>query len=105
MKDFDYEFDFGFTAVTEEEVKNSVDVYSDVVLWKARAEKERQDKEKMFSMIMPLLNNLRRNPESEYIHWKDRDVKIKEFGEKLTDIVLGAESWDEVDSYFTGKKK
>ena len=105
MKDFDYEFDFGFTAVTEEEVKKSVDVNSDIALWKARAEKERQDKEKMFRMIMPLLNNLRKNPDSEYIHWKDRDVKVKEFGEKLSDIVLGAESWNEVDSYFTGKKK
>ena len=105
MKDFDFNFDFGFNTVPEEEVKNNIDVYSDVVLWKTRAEQEREDKTKLYMMIMPLLNNLRRNPDSEYIHWKDREAKIKEFSEKLSGIVLGAESWDEVDSYFTEKKK
>ena len=103
MKDFDYNFDFGFSVVSEEELKNNVDVTSDVELWKQRAHEEREAKTALYAMIMPLLQNLRKNPKSEYILWKDREEKIREFAEKLTEIALGQEDWDGFD--FTNQKK
>lgn len=90
---YDFDFDFGFSAVSEEEIKTSVDVTSEVELWKKRAEEEREAKKALYVMIMPLLQNLRKNPDSEYIYWKDRDSKIRQFSEKLTEIAQGQEEW------------
>jgi hypothetical protein len=33
---------------------------------------------------MPLLNNLQKNPEKEYILWPDRHNKVEQFRDKLT---------------------
>ena len=38
---------------------------------------------------MPLLNNLEKNPEREYILWPGRDKKIKQFRTKLKNIYEG----------------
>jgi hypothetical protein len=39
-------------------------------------------------MIKPLLNNLAKNPEKDYIHWpgKLRSKKIEEFSDKLDEV-------------------
>jgi hypothetical protein len=93
MKNFDYDFDFGFSAVDEKDIKNNLDLDSEVEMWETRARQEREAKRVLFSMIMPLLKNLRKNPDSEYIHWKNRDSKIQEFGNKLSEIALDNEEW------------
>jgi len=76
MKEDD--FDFGFT--TEEDVtftlRNDVDDY------KSRMEK-------LYNTIVPLLNNLEKNPDQEMIKWPNRDKKIKEFKLKLKNIIEG----------------
>ena len=38
-------------------------------------------------MIMPLLNNLMKNPEKDTILWPNRDKKIKEFVKKMDDYI------------------
>ena len=40
---------------------------------------------KLKEMIMPLLNNLKKNPEKD-IHWPDRDKKIEEFIKKIQEL-------------------
>lgn len=75
-------FDFGFTAVTEDElevVQSSKQESSNV--------EERLDN--LFNAIMPLLNNLKANPEKEYILWPNRLAKVEEFEDRLQAIYRG----------------
>jgi hypothetical protein len=75
-------FDFGFTAVTEDElesVQSAAFVADDV---QARLDK-------LFNAIVPLLNNLKKNPEKEYILWPNRLEKVEEFEDLLQKIYKG----------------
>jgi hypothetical protein len=72
MKDFD----FGFTAVTEEEL--------DVVQAGAQSEEKLQ---KLYKTILPLLENLKANPEKDYIFWPNRVKKVEEFENIIKEIV------------------
>jgi hypothetical protein len=38
-------------------------------------------------MIMPLLNNLKKNPEKDIIHWPNRAEKIDAFIKKMNKLV------------------
>ena len=72
-------FDFGFTAVDEEELESYQKVSSDA--------STAQDKlDKLYNAITPLLNNLKKNPEKDYILWPNRLKKVEEFGEHLSKI-------------------
>ena len=72
-------FDFGFTAVDEEELESYQKVSSDA--------STAQDKlDKLYNAITPLLNNLKKNPEKDYILWPNRLKKVEEFEEHLTKI-------------------
>ena len=67
--------DFGFTIVGEEDLQGPNDT---------RAERLRD-------MILPLLNNLKANPDKDIIKWKgtERVKKIDEFIKKMNDLVDG----------------
>ncbi len=75
-------FDFGFTAVTEDELEVA----------KAKAEVETtatgtQDRlDKLYNAIIPLLSNLKKNPEKEYIYWPNRNGKLEEFSDLIDKI-------------------
>jgi|TARA_R110000822_G_scaffold175029_1_gene314627 hypothetical protein len=82
-------FDFGFTAVTEEELE---------VVQKASAEIESsaatvtstQDKlDKLFNAVQPLLTNLKKNPEKNYIYWPNRLDKVEQFEDVIQSIYKG----------------
>jgi len=78
-------FDFGFTAVTEEELDLVTDLQT-----KADTALNYQTKlEKLYAAIQPLLSNLKANPEKDYIYWPNRLVKVEEFSDMLDDIYLG----------------
>ena len=48
---------------------------------------EVQDKiDALYNMIMPLLNNLQKNPEKEYIYWPNRMDKVESFRDQLTEV-------------------
>ena len=75
-------FDFGFTAVDEDELeiaqKGSAAVES---------AKSTQDKlDQMYNAIVPLLNNLKANPEKDYILWPNRLKKVEQFETVLQKI-------------------
>lgn len=65
------EFDFGFSTVDTLEVSKAVSDDRLNRIWK---------------LIVPFLDNLSKDPEKD-IHWPNRDVKIKEFKQKLQRIV------------------
>lgn len=73
------DFDFGFTAVNEEELESYQKVSS--------VASSTQDKvDKLYNAIIPLLNNLKANPEKDYILWPNRLKKVEEFEDHLTSI-------------------
>lgn len=72
-------FDFGFTAVTEDElqtvqaIKQEKDMASDTL------EHVQAKLDKLYNAITPLLNNLKKNPEKDYILWPNRLEKVEQF--------------------------
>ena len=62
---------FGFTFADSEEIKAQT---NDKV-------------EGLRNMIMPLLNNLMKNPEKDTIVWPNRDKTIKAFIKKMDDYI------------------
>jgi len=82
-------FDFGFTAVDEEElqaVQKTAAAASDAEQL-ALTTQERLDK--LYNAVVPLLNNLKKNPEKEYILWPNRLAKVEEFETHLQSIYRG----------------
>jgi len=82
-------FDFGFTAVDEDElqaVQQTTAAANDAEQL-ATTTQERLDK--LYNAIVPLLNNLKKNPEKEYILWPDRLSKVEAFESHLQKIYSG----------------
>jgi len=67
-----YEFDFGFSAVDDDELRQMTGVSIEVETAYTEVEDLRQRLEIAQAMITPLLNNLMLNPEKKYILWEDR---------------------------------
>lgn len=84
--------DFGFSLVSETELKaheqllqKKIEEQSKVV---EKTESELTDKlHGLRDMIMPLLNNLAKDPEKTYILWPERSAKIKLFIDKINKYV------------------
>ena len=85
--------DFGFSLVSEHELKKheeylkkKVEEQTQVV---AQTANDLTDKlHGLRNMIMPLLNNLAKDPEKEYILWPERADKIKAFIKKIDEYVM-----------------
>ena len=82
-------FDFGFTAVDEDElqaVQQTAALANDAEKL-ATTTQERLDK--LYNAITPLLNNLKQNPEKDYILWPNRLEKVEQFESHLQSIYKG----------------
>jgi len=80
------DFDFGFTLVDEDEL-DSVQHLNKVVEQSSSNFDSAQDKlDKLYNAIVPLLNNLKSNPEKEYIKWPNRIEKVEAFEEHILSI-------------------
>jgi hypothetical protein len=82
-------FDFGFTAVTEEELATVQESQVEVTSLEGRVKDLDTRLTTLYNAVIPLLNNLRANPEKDYIYWPNREAKIDAFETKLSDIVNG----------------
>lgn len=80
-------FDFGFTAMTEDELDAVQTVTAQVEATAGELEKMQTKITKLRNAIEPLLKNLEANPEKSYIHWPDRPAKVKAFRKHLDDII------------------
>jgi len=77
--EIDLDFDFGF---------DFSDDLTDAVNEKEQQAAIAQTKaETMYKMKMPLLNNLKKNPDKPNIVWPDREKKIDEFIKKLDNVL------------------
>ena len=80
-------FDFGFTAVDENELE-VVQKASTTVKTATQSVEELESKvNDLYNAILPLLTNLKKNPEKEYIHWPNRVAKVEEFETYISKIV------------------
>ena len=104
------DFDFGFSAVSEDELaarereaedrarkeaekilnKQQSEASSIIDELTGTAEEYKQRMEMIYNMIIPLLNNLEKDSESKsYIYWPDRKKKIQEFKVRIQAVVNG----------------
>tara|TARA_X000001036_G_scaffold96984_1_gene89856 strand:+ start:13120 stop:13386 length:267 start_codon:yes stop_codon:yes gene_type:complete len=82
----DLDFDFGFTAVTEDELDVVKDVNKKAESLGANALNTQDRLDKLYNAITPLLNNLKKNPEKEYILWPNRLSKVEQFEDLIQKI-------------------
>ena len=83
------DFDFGFTVVDQlEEVKVETETLE------KRIDLLQKKCDNLYFAVQPLLDNLQKNPDSDYIKWdgKDRVEKIDAFRLKLQAILDEGES-------------
>ena len=79
-------FDFGFTAVDENELE-AVQKLAATAETASTTSAEVQAKiDKLYNAMAPLLNNLKKNPEKEYIYWPNRIDKVEAFETYLLKI-------------------
>lgn len=89
------DFDFGFSAVSETELKAMEKQLQQQVTAKDSELAEiaatyEQKLNKLYGMIMPLLKNLSKDGDTkEYIYWPDRQKKMKDFIVKVEALVNG----------------
>jgi hypothetical protein len=72
-------FDFGFTAVSEDELEAIQTAETSAADLEERLNK-------LYSAITPLLKNLKENPDKDYIFWPDRVAKVEAFEKYIKDI-------------------
>ena len=124
IDDIDYNMDFGFTTVDEDEVQefetavqekvakavgHESGVLEDkidkllklreddnsyqVLFEKRKAELEdvyKDQMKKLEKLVLPLLHNLMKNPENEYIKWPNRTTIVQKQINKIVAITRGA---------------
>lgn len=89
-----FDFDFGFSAVSEDELKAYERELSQQVVQKdselEQLSKTYEEKlNTLYGMVMPLLKNLAKDPDKEYILWPDRHKKVTEFIKQVEKVVHG----------------
>ena len=81
------DFDFGFTAVDENELEAVQKVTTEASSTSASLQETEEKLNKLYNAILPLLTNLKKNPEKEYILWPNRTEKIEEFEDHISGII------------------
>jgi type VI protein secretion system component VasF len=87
MADINLDFDFGFTAVDENELEAVQKVTTEASDASASLQETEEKLNKLYNAILPLLTNLKKNPEKEYILWPNRVDKIEQFEDLITGII------------------
>lgn len=86
------DFDFGFSAVSEEELKT---IERELEARVASQEKQLEQVSKtyeeklntLYKMVMPLLKNLAKDADKDYIYWPGRQKKMQDFIKKVETLV------------------
>ncbi len=80
-------FDFGFTAVDESEL-DAVREAQSVISATTDTASELEDRlNKLYNAVLPLLTNLKMNPEKDYIYWPNRVDKVEQFETHIANII------------------
>ena len=81
------QFDFGFTAVDEDELEVVQKQTQKLESTSGKAEELEDKLNKLYNSILPLLSNLKKNPEKDYIYWPKRTEKVEAFEELIAGII------------------
>ena len=85
-------FDFGFSAVSEDELDAvRVSNEANVKLYK-KLEAESSRAQQIYNAVMPLIQNLKSNPEKDYIYWPNRYEKLEAFEDLLYSLIQDGEN-------------
>ena len=87
MADDLLKFDFGFTAVDESELEAVQQITTKASSTEAEVKVLEDKLNNLYNAILPLLSNLKKNPEKEYILWPNRTDKIEEFEDHIAGII------------------
>ena len=88
MSDIDLDkFDFGFTAVDEDELEVVQKQSQKLESTSGKAEELEDKLNKLYNSILPLLSNLKANPEKDYIYWPKRTEKVEAFEDLIAGII------------------
>jgi ubiquinone/menaquinone biosynthesis C-methylase UbiE len=80
-------FDFGFVAVDEAELE-AVQQAQIVANEQSSTVSELEEKiNKLYNAVLPLLSNLKANPEKDYIYWPNRVEKVEQFEDFISKII------------------
>ena len=87
-----FDDDFGFSAVSEDELKSLERKLQQEVTEKSKElvaveESYKGKLEQLYKAVMPLLKNLAKDSDKEYMYWPDRQKKMNEFIKKVEAIV------------------
>lgn len=82
-------FDFGFTAVNEDELEAVQTAQQQITAESSTAQQLQDRLDALYNAIVPLLNNLKANPEKEYILWPNRLEKVEQFETHLQKLYKG----------------
>jgi len=82
-------FDFGFTIVDEDELESVQTAQAQVSATSDEVDTYKERLDKLYNGIQPLLNNLKQNPEKDYILWPKRLEKIELFETHIQKIYKG----------------
>ena len=74
-----FDDDFGFTFATEADIVQEAGFVNETEELTSRLQR-------MYDSILPLLKNLSKNPDQDFIKWPNRTTKIQEFKNKLDAI-------------------
>ena len=88
-------FDFGFTLIDESELDAynlAQETQNQLQAQQGTAAELEQRLNSVFNAIQPLLNNLKRDPQKDYLLWPNRLEKIEAFEDHLQAIYLGKKS-------------
>ena len=80
-------FDFGFTAVDESELEAVQKTTTKLQTTSSKVEEKKEKLNKLYNAILPLLSNLKMNPEKEYILWPNRVEKVEQFEDMISEII------------------
>ena len=80
-------FDFGFTAVDEDELEVVQKQSQKLESTSGKAEELEDKLNKLYNSILPLLSNLKANPEKDYIYWPKRTEKVEAFEDLIAEII------------------
>ena len=83
------DFDFGFTAVTVDELEVIQQTTAKLEESDAESKTLQERLDKMYNAIQPLLSNLKSDPSKDYLYWPDRSEKIEKFADFLDSIYRG----------------
>jgi len=81
------QFDFGFTAVDENELEAVQKLSTEASAVSESAEQTEEKLNKLYNAILPLLSNLKANPEKDYIYWPGRTEKVEAFEDMISEII------------------